>query len=99
MDEFIEQFDRERMALLGEPAHTNGHALSAVGLRKGSLPAPGALDVVCMADVKARPIEWLWNLRFALGKVSVLAGDGGQGKSTILCDLAARRSNGEQWPD
>jgi AAA domain len=57
------------------------------------------LDVVCLADVKPRPIEWLWNFWIAIGKVSVLAGDGGQGKSTILCDLAARTSTGDLWPD
>jgi len=58
-----------------------------------------ALDVVCMADVKAKPIEWLWDNWIAFGKVSVLAGDGGRGKSTVLCDLAARTSTGETWPD
>ena len=31
--------------------------------------------------------------------MTVLAGDGGQGKSTILCDLAARTTIGELWPD
>lgn len=57
------------------------------------------LEVVCMADVKAKPIEWLWQDWVAIGKVSVLAGEGGVGKSTILCDLAARTTRGQQWPD
>src|ERR1700687_1491631 len=60
---------------------------------------PPGLDVVCMADVKPSSIDWLWQNWIALGKVSVLAGDGGRGKSTILCDLAARATTGAVWPD
>lgn len=59
---------------------------------------PG-LDVVCLTDVRAKPINWLWAGRVALGKVTVLAGNGGLGKSTILCDWAARVSTGAKWPD
>jgi hypothetical protein len=57
------------------------------------------LDLVCMADVKPTSIEWLWPNWLAIGKVSVLAGEGGRGKSTILCDLAARTTTGNRWPD
>jgi putative DNA primase/helicase len=57
------------------------------------------LDVVCMASVKALSIRWLWQDWIALGKVHVLAGEGGKGKSTILCDLTARTTMGERWPD
>jgi len=57
------------------------------------------LDVVCMADIKPTSIEWLWPNWVAIGKVSVLAGEGGRGKSTILCDLAARATTGNKWPD
>jgi hypothetical protein len=49
--------------------------------------------------VKAKPIEWLWRNWLAIGKVSILAGEGGKGKSTILCDLAARTTRGMAWPD
>ena len=63
------------------------------------LSTPPGLDVVCMADVKPSAIDWLWLNWIALGKVSVLAGDGGRGKSTILCDLTARATTGNIWPD
>jgi putative DNA primase/helicase len=63
-----------------------------------SRETPG-LQMVCMSDVVAKPITWLWPARVALGKVTVLAGDGGMGKSTILCDLAARTTTGDRWPD
>jgi AAA domain/Bifunctional DNA primase/polymerase, N-terminal len=62
--------------------------------------APKAeLDMVCLADMKAKPIDWLWPNWIAIGKVACLAGEGGKGKSTILCDIAARTSKGEIWPD
>jgi putative DNA primase/helicase len=52
-----------------------------------------------MADVTPVSIEWLWQNRIAIGKVSVLARNGGIGKSTILCDWAARITTGDVWPD
>ena len=57
------------------------------------------LEIICLADVKPRPIDWLWPNFLAIGKVHVLAGDGGQGKSTILCDITARVTTAEAWPD
>jgi putative DNA primase/helicase len=57
------------------------------------------LEIVCLADVAPKKIDWLWENWIAIGKVSVLAGDGGKGKSTILCDWTARTTNGERWPD
>jgi putative DNA primase/helicase len=57
------------------------------------------LEILCLADVTPRAIDWLWQNWIALGKVSVLAGDGGQGKSTILCDITARLTTGAKWPD
>ena len=42
---------------------------------------------------------WLWPGRIPLGKLSLLAGEPGVGKSTILLDGAARVTRGLQWPD
>ena len=56
-------------------------------------------EVLCLADVTPKPIDWLWRNWFARGKVHVLAGEGGRGKSTILCDIASRTTRGEPWPD
>jgi len=57
------------------------------------------LEVLCLADVTPKPIDWLWPNWLARGKVHVLAGEGGRGKSTILCDIASRTTRGESWPD
>jgi putative DNA primase/helicase len=61
-------------------------------------PSP-RLRLVRCADVELRPIEWLWPGRFPLGKLSILAGEQGLGKSFLSIDMAARLSRGMPWPD
>lgn len=59
-------------------------------------PAPvGTL----LSDVKPEKISWLWKYRMALGKLTMLDGDPGLGKSNITLDLAARLSTGREMPD
>jgi putative DNA primase/helicase len=62
-------------------------------------PKMSGLEVVCMADVRPSSIEWLWQNWIAIGKVHVLAGEGGRGKSTILCNATAITTTGSSWPD
>ncbi|MFH0809360.1 MAG: AAA family ATPase, partial [Pseudomonadota bacterium] len=52
----------------------------------------------CLADVKAQPIHWLWKGRIARGKVSVLAGHPGLGKSQATASMAAITTTGGLWP-
>ncbi len=66
---------------------------------------PAAPDIisepvtVSLADVKPEPVHWLWPGRIAIGKVTLLAGDPGLGKSLITLDMAARVTGGLPWPD
>ncbi len=48
------------------------------------------LEVVCVADVEMKEVEWVWPLRLARGKMTIIAGETGLGKSQIACDVAAR---------
>jgi putative DNA primase/helicase len=64
-----------------------------------SAPLRSGLDVVCMADIRPVAIEYLWQNRLAKGKVHILAGEGGRGKTTILNDWTARATTGAAWPD
>jgi putative DNA primase/helicase len=57
------------------------------------------LNVTCFADLEPENIEWTWRSRLARGKISILAGDPGQGKSQISSNLAAAISTGGNWPD
>lgn len=59
----------------------------------------GAAVLVSLASVEARPIAWLWPGRIPLGKLTVLDGDPGLGKSSVTLDLAARVTTGRPMPD
>lgn len=48
-----------------------------------------------VSEYVSRPIAWLEPERIALGKLTLLAGDPGLGKSFLTLDLAARVSRGE----
>lgn len=51
------------------------------------------------SEVEARPITWLWEPHFALGKFSMIVGDPGLSKSTLTACMAAHVSCGRNWPD
>ena len=57
------------------------------------------LSVVTMSEVRPEQVEWLWPGRLPVGKIVVLDGDPGTGKSTLTLDLAAHLSTGADWPD
>lgn len=52
-----------------------------------------------LSDVEPEKVEWLWDRRIPLGKITVLDGDPGNGKSALSMDLAARLSVGRTFPD
>ena len=58
-----------------------------------------ATDLVSLATVEAAPVDWLWHRRIARGKLNLIAGQPGRGKSQITKYMAARISTGTNWPD
>jgi hypothetical protein len=54
---------------------------------------------VRLADIEPEDVCWLWPARIPFGKVTVIEGDPGLGKSTLSLDLAARLSTGQPTPD
>lgn len=65
---------------------------------QGTIPKPKGVVLRCLADVKPQPIRWLWPGRIALGKISMIYGDPGLGKSQITAYLAGVVSRGGEWP-
>lgn len=57
------------------------------------------LVLKCGADLRPEPIAWLWKHWVAKGKLHVLAGMPGQGKTTIAMALAAAVTSGGALPD
>ncbi len=52
-----------------------------------------------LSDVQPESVEWLWRGRIPRGKLSIVDGDPGLGKSAMTTDLAARVSAGLGLPD
>lgn len=52
-----------------------------------------------LSDVQPERVSWLWPGRIPLGKLTILDGDPGNGKSTLTLDIAARVSLGTEMPD
>jgi hypothetical protein len=59
----------------------------------------GSLSTLSLDSVTPSPVTWLWPGRLARGKVTMLCGDPGLGKSFLTLDIAARVTTGAAWPD
>ena len=56
------------------------------------------LHLICMDDVEAKEVEWLWYPYIPYGKLTIVQGDPGEGKTTMVLQLAALLSKGELLP-
>lgn len=55
---------------------------------------------VRLSEVVPERVAWLWPGRIPLGKVTIVDGDPGLGKSTLVeGEMAARVTTGSPWPD
>ncbi len=70
-------------------------ATSSVPITRGATANP----LTKFSDVHPRQAQWLWPNWLPLGRLAVLDGDPGLGKSTLLFDLAARVSKDGIMPD
>ena len=52
-----------------------------------------------LSTVRPRTVRWLWEPYLPRGKLALLDGDPGLGKSLVTLDLCARLSTGRPWPD
>jgi len=59
----------------------------------------GTPVVVSMDTVRRSPVTWLWWPYIAQGKLSMVDGDPGIGKSLLMTQLAANLSKGHRLPD
>lgn len=62
-------------------------------------PVQDGVILLCGDSLTPTPIAWLWRDWLALGKLHLLAGAPGQGKTTIAIAFAATVTSGGRWPD
>jgi putative DNA primase/helicase len=65
----------------------------------GFTPKADGVVLTKASGIKVVPVQWLWQDWLAQGKVHLLAGAPGQGKTTIALAFAATVSTGGKWPD
>ena len=75
---------RMQWGLAGQKVHPKGRA-SVLATRR-------------LSDIDAKPVSWLWQGRIARGKVSIIAGNPGLGKSQLAASIAAVVTTGGVWP-
>lgn len=56
------------------------------------------LKIISMDEVPVEEVEWLWYPYIPYGKLTIIHGDGGEGKTTLILRLAALLSRGEKLP-
>lgn len=87
----IEDADLQRLAAFvgGKPA----------GAPARLAETSAEVETECFADIPVESLRWLWDQRIPAGKLTIFAGDPGQGKSLATIDIAARVSRGDVFPD
>lgn len=60
---------------------------------------PETVKIIRMSDVEQTPVEWLWKPYLPFGKLSVLQGNPGEGKTYFAMHLAAACTNGKLLPN
>ena len=56
------------------------------------------LEVVKASEIEPKEVKWLWYPYIPFGKVTLLQGDPGDGKSKLMLSVAALLSKGEPLP-
>ena len=57
------------------------------------------LKMIQLSQVEAQRVKWLWYPFIPYGKLTIIQGDPGDGKSTFILNIAAMLSKGEGFDD
>lgn len=55
------------------------------------------LKLIKMSDVESKEVEWLWYPYIPFGKITIIQGDPGEGKTKLVLELGARLTKGEHF--
>ncbi len=79
--------------------NTGGRASGIEPDENDIVPQPAILQTRRASDIEAREIDWLWKPWLPAGMLTLFAGYGGGGKSTVALSIAAACSTGGRLPD
>lgn len=91
--DYLEEKNDKQMAFLDIQKHAERFEL-----RKEQEEKPGPV-LISLDSIDPESVQWLWHNRFPLGKLSLIVGDPGVGKSFFLIYLTAHITTGQSWPD
>ncbi len=74
-----------------------GFALSP--FNDGATSATAGPILIRLSEIATERVEWAWLNRIARGKLALVIGEPGEGKSHVTHDLTARMTRGAMWPD
>ena len=57
------------------------------------------LKIIRMSDIRSQPVGWLWEPYIPYGAITLIQGDGGQGKTTVSLAIAAALTRGDALPN
>lgn len=53
------------------------------------------LKIIRMSEVESQEVKWLWYPFIPYGKLTIIQGDPGDGKTTLVLNIAVKLSKGE----
>jgi len=80
------------------PLGTQRRSLMTIDSETGEIVGD-SVELIKGSSLKPEPIQWLWQGWLPLGKLTILAGEPGTGKTTAVLSFAATVSNGGAFPD
>jgi putative DNA primase/helicase len=89
----VQHKDYDELAARLDARARNGHALPVSQVQVATVA------LRCASQIEMEPVSWLWSGWLAAGKLHMLGGVPGTGKTTIALALAARVTRGGHWPD
>jgi putative DNA primase/helicase len=82
-----------------ESAHQPEAVPSPPTSPESTLVTEPTVGLVCADSIKPEPVDWLWPGYLAAGKLHILAGEPGTGKTTVALSIAAAISSGGMLAD
>lgn len=99
LESVTEQYKRNGHSVNGKPRTAYQHQPAEAKRESGSLSTSFEPVLVNLSTIDPIAIKWLWKGRIPKGRMVLIVGRPGEGKSFATMDFAARISTGTPWPD